>query len=433
MSMSNSPDLGKINFPLYAVAPLSCNHVIVTGGGGSSNTGVFNGFAICEIGMDNNGYVAYEVQRHDTNSLAIMNCAVGSFDPKKRLFLAAGKDGDCDIYQLKFKRLTSTGNRTSDDGGSGEAFSRKRKKSNATSNGTVKSPENVSKSTNSVESGPSDLAFDIQNLLNIKTDFSPKDPCQNTVTFSFDGRLVVTGGADGILRVWTFPEMQLKSKIEISKKEISDVDISPDRKYVSCVSKDGRCKIWSLADGKVRASLDLPPEDEGKFMYKRCRFGAVQEKRNTYRLYLILNPTNYKKNKSYLQHWTAPDFSLTKVAAAGETLSALAVSRCGRYLAVGSMTNGDVDIYISFSLQRLKHIERAHKTFVTGLTFLPPAQPDEESVLGNCDAAVVSISVDNQIHVHHIDKTSGISMWLAVVLIILVLVSTFMLCSYIGL
>lgn len=38
------PAQGKINFPLYSVNPLSCNHVIVAGGGGAANTGVFNGF-----------------------------------------------------------------------------------------------------------------------------------------------------------------------------------------------------------------------------------------------------------------------------------------------------------------------------------------------------------------------------------------------------
>jgi hypothetical protein len=43
---------------------------------------------------------------------------------------------------------------------------------------------------------------------------------------------------------------------------------------------------------------------------------------------------------------------------------------------------------------------------VTGLGFLPPVQPNEESVLADCDAAVVSISVDNQILVHHIEKKS---------------------------
>jgi hypothetical protein len=66
---------------------------------------------------------------------------------------------------------------------------------------------------------------------------------------------------------------------------------------------------------------------------------------------VIINPLNYKQNKSYLQHWTGPTFSLTKVAPVGEALSALAVSKCGRYVAIGSMTSGDVNIYIGFSLQ----------------------------------------------------------------------------------
>jgi len=74
--------------------------------------------------------------------------------------------------------------------------------------------------------------------------YSPKteytDPCQNTVSFSPDSRLVVTGGADGILRVWTFPEMQMRSSINASKKEISDIDISSDRKLVSW----GSCKCF---------------------------------------------------------------------------------------------------------------------------------------------------------------------------------------------
>ena len=70
------------------------------------------------------------------------------------------------------------------------------------------------------------------------------------------------------------------------------------------------------------------------------------------RLFVILNPLDYKKHKSYLQHWTGPSpFTLTKVKEVGSVLSALAVSKCGKYLAIGSMTTGDVDIYVSFSLQ----------------------------------------------------------------------------------
>jgi len=53
-------------------------------------------------------------------------------------------------------------------------------------------------------------------------------------------------------------------------------------------------------------------------------------------------------------------------------------------------------------------VERAHKTFVTGLAFLPPGQLSEDSVLADCDAAVVSISIDNKILVHHVEKTSNL-------------------------
>ena len=62
---------------------------------------------------------------------------------------------------------------------------------------------------------------------------SVTDPCQRAVVFSPDSRLLVTGGADGVLRVWNFPEMIQRNTINASKKEISDVDISPDRKLVS--------------------------------------------------------------------------------------------------------------------------------------------------------------------------------------------------------
>jgi len=56
-----------------------------------------------EIGYENNGYVAYEVQRHNTGSSSIMNTAIGSFNNGKRIFLAAGKDANCHIYQIKLQ------------------------------------------------------------------------------------------------------------------------------------------------------------------------------------------------------------------------------------------------------------------------------------------------------------------------------------------
>ena len=39
---------------------------------------------------------------------------------------------------------------------------------------------------------------------------------------------MITGGDDGILRVWTFPDLNPVYEIEAHDKEIDDVEFSPD-------------------------------------------------------------------------------------------------------------------------------------------------------------------------------------------------------------
>lgn len=42
--------LARVNFPLYTVQMVTNRHVIVGGGGGTSKTGVANGFvSVCEL------------------------------------------------------------------------------------------------------------------------------------------------------------------------------------------------------------------------------------------------------------------------------------------------------------------------------------------------------------------------------------------------
>jgi hypothetical protein len=38
-----------------------------------------------------------------------MNTAIGSFNNGKRIFLAAGKDDECEIYQIKLQPTASRG------------------------------------------------------------------------------------------------------------------------------------------------------------------------------------------------------------------------------------------------------------------------------------------------------------------------------------
>lgn len=81
------------------------------------------------------------------------------------------------------------------------------------------------------------------------------------------------------------------------------------------------------------------------------RFGIIENNLKNYNIYTIANPVVRSKNPSYLQSWSPSDGALKKSVSFGESLSALAVSDDGRFVSVGTMFSGSVDIYISFSLQ----------------------------------------------------------------------------------
>ena len=52
------------------------------------------------------------------------------------------------------------------------------------------------------QNGTKQLTFDLQCLKSVQTDFEKDGGFQKAVCFSPDHTLVITGGADGFLRVW---------------------------------------------------------------------------------------------------------------------------------------------------------------------------------------------------------------------------------------
>lgn len=146
--------------------------------------------AICEIVYENNGYVAYEVQRYNAGTLAIMNSSIGSLGNGKRMFLAAGKDADCHIYQIKLRpRDKETGmmcwnyNKYIIDWVALNKWLRHFTKSDAKSakdnpglrqrNIANGKPANMKDDANSdpADAFAGDLVFDIQAITNVQTDF----------------------------------------------------------------------------------------------------------------------------------------------------------------------------------------------------------------------------------------------------------------------
>lgn len=82
------------------------------------------------------------------------------------------------------------------------------------------------------------------------------------------------------------------------------------------------------------------------------RFGLVEGDVNNTRLFMLVNPVGRRgRQKAFLQLWLPKDGSLKKAVPCNDSLSALAVSDDGRFVAVGTMFSGSVSVYIAFSLQ----------------------------------------------------------------------------------
>jgi len=78
----------------------------------------------------------------------------------------------------------------------------------------------------------------------------------------------------------------------------------------------------------------------------------VEEDMNNIRLFVLVNPVGrLGRQKAFLQLWLPEDGSLKKAVPCNDSLSALAVSDDGRFVAVGTMFGGSVAVYTAFNLQ----------------------------------------------------------------------------------
>ncbi|KAH8237818.1 hypothetical protein KR032_002453 [Drosophila birchii] len=431
--------LARVNFPLYAVDMLTSRHILVAGGGGSSKTGVANGFEIYELYHNGSHFCAEEVLRHETGANVVMNFAVSNGG--RRGYLCAGQEAHCQMYYVQ-PRVESE----EDGNGNGIGDGKPAPTERPHENGNVRQ-RNVHSGVEPVANGHKPAAsaaeilrhfqrlrFDIQAADVVQTDFlKGAEPLQRVVRISGNGRLMATGGTDGKLRVWTFPQMTLAGELAAHTKEIDDLDFSPDSKRIASISKDAQGLVWDLASGKLQHKLQWQTPEGAKYLFKRCRYGTVEAQKDQYRLFTIANPLGkVGKQRGFLQHWDCASGELRQAVGIDESLSSLAVRDDGRFVAVGTMFSGSVSMYIAFSLQRVLHIPHAHSMFVTGLQFLPITNEEGPPISSDTEAAVLSISVDNKVCIHSLPQRRTIPAWVAIIFIVVMIFAVFVLCSYIG-
>lgn len=414
--------LARVDFPLYTLQTLTNRHVIVAGGGGASNTGVANGFEIFELSHNGSRFVAEEVMRHETGPNVVMTCSVRGV--QNRTYLTAGQESHCQLYKVNVRMVDAAEMRRGSFRAENGLVRRRRR--------TVSENDNISKKNHNSNTTEKRISFEIRPCDSVQTDFG-NDPLQRVVRISHNCKLMATGGIDTKVRVWSFPKMELLFVLDGHTKELDDLDFSPCDGSLVSIGKDGLANIWSTASKRPPLlKLTCQPPNGNKYLFRRCRFGLIEDQKGVYRMFTIANPlARSGKQKGLIQMWNPKNGELSKTVVVNESLSALAVRDDGRYVGVGTMFSGSVDIYVAFSLQLVLHVSNAHMMFVTGLEFLP-VRGYGPPITSRSEASLLSISVDNCLCVHSLPYRSTVPAWVAILLIIFVLFCTFTLCSYLG-
>lgn len=354
------------NLPMYSIQTFLKNYILVAGGGGSSKTGILNGFEIFKLSRDGKTVTLTRVIRYDSGPNVIMNCC--TILSGNTIYIAANENDKCRQYIADI----------------------------------------VIEPTFQNGKASKEINFKITTGDSLLTDFSPDEPLQRIVKVNNDGNMMVTGGADGYIRLWNFPIVKSKESIPLKTyeghtKEIDDIDISCDGKFIVSVAKDGKAYHWNTITD-VRSTLIHPIND--KQIFKRCKFGKINNK-PIYNIYTIANGP---RQKSYLQRWSENNKILRELFFS-EPTSALAVSKDGLYIAVGTMYSGSVSIHEGNSLKTIYNVKQAHAMFVTGLEFL------NGNMTPDMKTAVLSISVDNRVCLHSVPIIKLVPYWQMFVII----------------
>jgi WD40 repeat protein len=77
------------------------------------------------------------------------------------------------------------------------------------------------------------------------------------VAFSADGASLITGGEDGVVRLWEAASGRMVQALEGHTDDIGVLDLTADGRRLATGSDDGTVRVWDLASGQARHTLDL--------------------------------------------------------------------------------------------------------------------------------------------------------------------------------
>ncbi|XP_076037481.1 guanine nucleotide-exchange factor SEC12 [Oratosquilla oratoria] len=444
--------VANLAYPPYALNVISGRHVLVGGGGGGAKTGIRNGFDVYELFHTGEQTKGERVLFHDADDECIMSMAAWSEHitaatdktTARSASVAIGHNQRCSLLRLSPELKTVTSTLMPENSKEESSSIRKRKgkkdkedeKSGASKEEHGDNKDKENKKSDKTSQGDSYFSFDVKKITTVETVFSKdskeEDIYQKCCQVFPKHDMLVTGGVDGHIRIWKLPNLTKVHDIKAHEGEVDDLHVKPDGREIVSVCKQKReCCVWNTDSCKKVFQIVIPTNGV-KYKFFRAKYGTVENMKSKSRLFTISNPLGSSKPPALVGKWCGRTYTLEKTAPLKGTLSSLAVSDNGRYVATGTM-DGTVYIIIAFSLQTLRVIEGAHNLFVTGLDWLPTNDSDAQMVTGFSDASVLSVSCDNTLKIHHVPKQEMIQVWVVALATFVVLFFAFSLASYLGL
>ncbi|KAK9115329.1 hypothetical protein Syun_022126 [Stephania yunnanensis] len=204
---------------------------------------------------------------------------------------------------------------------------------------------------------------------------------QLALTFNHDGSILAVGGEDGHLRVFKWPNMDIILDDGDAHSTVKDLSFSFDGKLLVSLGSDGPPRVWDVESSKVVASLSKENDE----IFGFCRFS--QTANNDQILYI----TTTRGERGNIVYWdTASWKRIGSKRIVKDRITAFNVSSDGKFLAVGT-NEGDIVIVKSSNMHVHATVKKAHLVVVTSMMFSPDSR------------SLVSASIDSSARVTRIE------------------------------
>jgi WD40 repeat protein len=266
-------------------------------------------------------------------------------------------------------------------------------------------------------------ALTIKELYRFVTEEEGKEPEQNTAVASKDGKLIATGGTDGVLKIWktTDPKQaprfsvqcRLGDEFNKGQREVKELMFNEDGTRVLSCDGTGKARIWDTSNGKQLFELKYD-RDSGNvrdpFQIRQAKFLSNGN---------IVTAPSTQRAASYICVYDSLGKVLVDKRVAKSALRSIALSPSEDFLGV-CMLDGSKLVFTLPDLRLLKNKKLAHDLPATGVGFVG-------------DSTLVSGSGDRVINLMRFSKSGGGGLgFLQLLITLLVFLATLYLVLRIG-